>query len=88
MEKGNGFLSLGKGFFGCFLNPWSEGTLIFQTLVQWALNFNQFMNFYPNQLLKDMNYNLPIYQGGGAGKICCILLGVGGGSLNSKPRKA
>ena len=50
----------GKGFFGCFLNAWSEGTLIFQPLVQWALNFNQYMNFYPNQLLKDMNYNLPI----------------------------
>ena len=66
MEKGNGFLSLGKGFFGCVLNPWSEGTMMFQTLVQWALNFNQFMNFYPNQLLKDMNYNLPVYQGEGS----------------------
>ena len=62
MEKGNGFLSLGKGLF---FNPWSEGTMMFQTLVQWALNFNQFMNFYPNQLLKDMNYNLPVYQGEG-----------------------
>ena len=60
--------------------------MMFQTLVQWALDFNQFMNFYPNQLLKDMNYNLPIYQGGEQVKFAASYWGWG--RLKSKPRKA